>query len=65
MKDNCEINNECQYWDVTENACCDEEVYINPENGETCCRYLDGAVSEEDYREWYETYEEELWDDID
>jgi hypothetical protein len=60
----CEINDECSYWDETENTCLNDDVYINPETGESCCKYLDGAISEDDYKDWYSNYEDELWDDI-
>lgn len=60
----CEIN-ECTFWDSNQEVCEEEEVYINPETGETCCRYLEGAIPEDEYKDWYSNYEEELWDDLD
>jgi hypothetical protein len=54
---------DCFYWDKIEEICLDDEVFIDTETGEPCCRYYDGAMNEEDYQEWYDEYENEMWDD--
>ena len=43
------LKEECTFWDAKSNECTDDEVYIDPDTGETCCRYYDGAISEDDY----------------
>jgi len=63
MKDDCE-DKECMYWDNHDVSCCDDETFINPDTGEVCCRYFDGAISEEDYKELFDDYEQALCDDV-
>jgi hypothetical protein len=43
------LKGECQYWNEELNECSDDEIFIDPDTGETCCRYYDGAISEIDY----------------
>ena len=63
MLANCEDKN-CMYWDTFDGECCDDETFIDPDTSEVCCRYYDGAISEEDYKELMDNCETELWDDI-
>lgn len=38
---------ECEHWSAEESICDDEVEYIDPEHGDVCCRFREGAIEKE------------------